>query len=78
MRLDAERAGVLRRSRLITGRGFMAIDGETDLNDECIEAYVRNFANSSARHPIRSRRVVSGNHSRRPGNATETGYDCDR
>jgi len=44
MRLDAERAGVLRRSRLITGRGFMAIDGETDLNDECIEAYVRNFA----------------------------------
>ena len=44
MRLDAERAGVLRRSRLITGRGFMAIDGETDLNDECIEAYVRSFA----------------------------------
>ena len=44
MRLDAERAGVLRRSRLITGRGFMAIDGETDLNDECIQAYVRGFA----------------------------------
>jgi multidrug efflux pump subunit AcrB len=42
-RLDAERAGVLRRSRLITGRGFMAIDGETDLNDESIDAYVRTF-----------------------------------
>ena len=43
LRLGAERAGVLRRSRLITGRGFMAIDGETDLNDECVEAYVRGF-----------------------------------
>jgi multidrug efflux pump subunit AcrB len=43
LRLSAERAGVLRGSRLITGRGFMAIDGETDLNDECIEAYVRSF-----------------------------------
>ena len=61
MRLDAERAGVLRRSRLITGRGFMAIDGETDLNDECIEAYVRSFAQDApARIRIRSRRVVSG------------------
>jgi multidrug efflux pump subunit AcrB len=44
MRLDADRAGMLRRSRLITGRGFMAIDGETDLNDESIAAYVRGFA----------------------------------
>src|SRR6516164_986070 len=44
MRLDAERGGVLRRSRLITGRGFMAIDGETDLNDESIDAYVRSFS----------------------------------
>jgi multidrug efflux pump subunit AcrB len=43
IRLGAERAGVLRRSRMITGRGFMGIDGETDLNDECMEAYVRTF-----------------------------------
>jgi multidrug efflux pump subunit AcrB len=43
MRLAAERNGVLRRSRLITGRGFMAIDGETDLSDKDIEAYVRSF-----------------------------------
>src|SRR5215469_4729889 len=43
MRLDAARAGMLRRSRLITGRGFMAIDGETDLNDQCIDAYVRTY-----------------------------------
>jgi multidrug efflux pump subunit AcrB len=44
MRLDAGSAGVLRRSRLISGRGFMGIDGETDLNDESIDAYVRDFA----------------------------------
>ena len=43
LRLGAERAGVLRRSRLITGRGFMAIDGETDSNDACIDAFVRDF-----------------------------------
>ena len=43
LRLGAERSGVIRRSRLITGRGFMAIDGETDLHDESIEAYVRSF-----------------------------------
>jgi multidrug efflux pump subunit AcrB len=43
LRLGAERAGVIRRSRLISGRGFMAMDGETDLNDECIDAYVRSF-----------------------------------
>ncbi|CEF48749.1 unnamed protein product, partial [uncultured bacterium] len=43
LRLGAERAGVLRRSRLITGRGFMAVDGETDLNDEGVDAYVRTF-----------------------------------
>ena len=46
LRLGAERAGVLRRSRLITGRGFMAIDGETDLNDECMEEYVRSFGST--------------------------------
>ena len=46
LRLSAELAGVLRRSRLITGRGFMAIDGETDLNDECIEEYVRSFGST--------------------------------
>src|SRR6516164_3007701 len=43
LRLDAARAGVLRRSRLITGRGFMAIDAETDLNDACIDEYIRSF-----------------------------------
>jgi len=43
LRLNAARAGVLRRSRLITGRGFMAIDAETDLNDACIDDYIRSF-----------------------------------
>ena len=43
LRLGAERSGVIRRSRLIAGRGFMAIDGETDLNDDSIQAYVRSF-----------------------------------
>jgi multidrug efflux pump subunit AcrB len=45
-RLSAQRAGVLRRSRLITGRGFMAVDGETDLNDQRLEAYVTRFAST--------------------------------
>ncbi|HLH15596.1 MAG TPA: efflux RND transporter permease subunit [Bryobacteraceae bacterium] len=44
LRLGAERAGVLRRSRLIAGRGFMDIEGESDLNDECILQFITSFA----------------------------------
>ncbi len=42
-RLEAERAGVLRRSRLITGRGFMGVDAETSFDDQHIDAYIRHF-----------------------------------
>ncbi|HEY3637771.1 MAG TPA: efflux RND transporter permease subunit, partial [Rhizomicrobium sp.] len=43
LRQDAERAGVLRRSRLITGRGFMGVDAETSFDDEQIQAYLKQF-----------------------------------
>jgi multidrug efflux pump subunit AcrB len=42
-RLEAERTGVLRRSRLITGRGFMGVDAETSLDDARIHAYLKWF-----------------------------------
>jgi len=42
-RLEAERAGVLRGSRLITGRGFMGVDADTSLDDEHIQAYIKQF-----------------------------------
>jgi multidrug efflux pump subunit AcrB len=42
-RLDAERTGVLRQSRLISGRGFIGADGETTFDDEYIRAYIRRF-----------------------------------
>ena len=42
-RLDAERAGVIRRSRLITGSGFMGADGETAYDDAHVLQYIRQF-----------------------------------
>ncbi len=42
-RQDAERAGVLKDSRLINGRGFMGVDGESNLDDARIEAYLKQF-----------------------------------
>jgi hypothetical protein len=42
-RLEAERAGVLRSSQLITGRGFIGIDADTSLDDEHIQAYMKQF-----------------------------------
>jgi multidrug efflux pump subunit AcrB len=42
-RLDAERAGVLRQSRLINGRGFIGADGQTSFDDQYIYAYIRQF-----------------------------------
>ena len=43
LRLDAERAGVLRRSRLVTGQGFIGVDAETHLNDQHLEAYLNQL-----------------------------------
>src|SRR5215467_7442602 len=43
LRLDAERAGVLRQSRLIYGRGFLGVDGKTSFDDPQIQAYIRQF-----------------------------------
>src|SRR5215831_8674304 len=43
LRLDAERAGVLRRSRLVTGQGFIGVDAETQLNDQHLEAYLNQL-----------------------------------
>jgi len=42
-RLEAKRAGVLRSSQLITGRGFIGIDADTSLDDEHIQAYMKQF-----------------------------------
>src|SRR5215469_532139 len=42
-RLAAERAGVQRRSLLIAGEGFMGVDAETSLDDEHMEAYLKNY-----------------------------------
>jgi multidrug efflux pump len=42
-RLEAERAGVLRQSRLITGSGFIGADGETSFDDQYIHTYIRQF-----------------------------------
>jgi multidrug efflux pump subunit AcrB len=42
-RLEAERAGVLRSSQPITGRGFIGIDADTSLDDEHIQAYMKQF-----------------------------------
>src|SRR5215471_3708394 len=42
-RLGAERAGLLQRSRLLTGRGFMGVDAEARFDDEHIESYLRQF-----------------------------------
>ncbi|HKD73375.1 MAG TPA: efflux RND transporter permease subunit, partial [Candidatus Acidoferrum sp.] len=43
LRLDAERAGVLRRSRLVTGQGFIGVDAETQLDDQHLEAYLNQL-----------------------------------
>src|SRR5215510_14450629 len=43
LRLAAERAGVLRRSRLVTGQGFIGVDAETQLNDQHLEAYLNQL-----------------------------------
>ena len=42
-RQEADRAGVQRNSRLVTGRGFMGVDAETSFDDEHIQAYLRQF-----------------------------------
>jgi multidrug efflux pump subunit AcrB len=46
-RLDAERAGVLRQSRLINGHGFIGADGETSFDDNYIQAYIRQLVATS-------------------------------
>ena len=43
LRLDAERAGVLRHSRLVTGQGFIGLDAETQLDDQHLEAYLNQL-----------------------------------
>ncbi len=43
LRRGAEGEGVLRRSRLVTGRGFVGIDAETSFDDEHIQAYLQRF-----------------------------------
>jgi multidrug efflux pump subunit AcrB len=42
-RLEAERTGVLRQSRLIAGPGYMGADGETTFDDSYIQKYIRQF-----------------------------------
>jgi hypothetical protein len=42
-RVEAERAGVLRQSQLIHGRGFIGADGETSFDDNYIQAYIKQF-----------------------------------
>ena len=42
-RRSAEHTGLLQRSRLITGRGFMGAVGETAAGDPQIEAYIKQF-----------------------------------
>src|SRR5262249_19833416 len=41
--LGAEGEGVLQRSRLVMGRGFMGVDGETRFDDEHVQAYLKQF-----------------------------------
>jgi len=43
LRLDAERDGALRRSRLVTGRGFIGVDADTDFDDEHLAAYLKQL-----------------------------------
>ena len=70
---------MLRHSRLITGRGFMGVDGETELNDERIEAYVRQLCQRRActtPNSIPTCRIRSSfTTPRKP--QPETGNDCD-
>ncbi len=42
-RRSADGDGVLQRSRLIAGRGFMGVDAETSLDDHQIQAYLGRF-----------------------------------
>jgi multidrug efflux pump subunit AcrB len=42
-RMEAERDGVLRSSRLVTGRGFIGVDADTSLDDEDIQAHIQQF-----------------------------------
>src|SRR5262249_2337706 len=42
-RVSAERAGLLQRSRLLTGRGFMGVEAETRFDDAHIESYLKQF-----------------------------------
>ena len=42
-RIEAERDAVLQRSRLVTGRGFIGIDAETNFDDEHIQTYLKQF-----------------------------------
>jgi multidrug efflux pump subunit AcrB len=42
-RLGAERAGVLQGSRLVVGRGFIGVDGQTRFDDKQIQAFLGEF-----------------------------------
>jgi multidrug efflux pump subunit AcrB len=42
-RLGAERVGVIQQSRLVSGRGFFGVDGQTKFDDEHIQAFLREF-----------------------------------
>jgi multidrug efflux pump subunit AcrB len=42
-RWGAERAGVIQQSRLVSGRGFFGVDGQTKFDDGHIQAFLREF-----------------------------------
>ena len=42
-RVAAEQAGLIERSRLVVGRGFMGVDAETKFDDGRIESYLNRF-----------------------------------
>jgi multidrug efflux pump subunit AcrB len=61
-RRTAERDGVLERARLVTGRGFLGVDGLTKYDDAYIERYLEQFTSRNFQpsdiSPDVSRRIV--------------------